>query len=124
MPKSSVVPLPESGPERRRSDRADVLVRVDYQTVDEIFSDFARNINEGGMFVETDRPAPVGTSVSLQFRIPGSDEPVVSRGRVVRVSGAGEGAAGMGIEFDALDARSRTLINDLVRSLRSAPGRR
>ena len=129
MPKSSIVPLPESGEtesvERRRSERADVLVRVDYQTVDEIFSDFARNINEGGMFVETDQPAAVGTQVSLQFRIPGSDQPVVSTGTVVRVSDdTSAGSPGMGIEFDQLDERSRRLINDLVRSLRSDPVRR
>ena len=125
MPKSSIVSLEKSQEvERRRSDRADLLVRVDYQTVDEIFSDFARNINEGGMFVETEHPPQVGTQVSLQFRIPGSDEPVVSTGRVVRISQGGQGAPGMGIEFDELDAHSRALINDLVRRLRSAPGRR
>jgi len=47
----------KSGSERRRSERVDLLVRVDYKTVDELFSEFARNINEGGMFVETDAPA-------------------------------------------------------------------
>jgi type IV pilus assembly protein PilZ len=129
MPKASVVPLPElddsPAADRRRSPRADLLVRVDYQTVDEIFSDFARNINEGGMFVETDRPAVVGSQVSLQFRIPGSDQPVVSTGRVVRVEGdRAEGPPGMGIKFDDLDDRSRGLINELVRNLRSRPGSR
>ena len=120
MPKAKVEPLaspePSEGPDRRKSPRADVLVRVDYQTVDELFSDFASNINEGGLFVETEKPPAVGTEVSLQFRIPGSEEPVVSSGRVVRTD-----RGGMGIEFDGLDADSRSRINELVRQLRSGP---
>ena len=105
--------------ERRRSARTDVVVRVDYQTVDEIFSEFARNINEGGVFVETDVPCEVGTAVSLQFKLPGSDEPIEVSGLVVRVAEAGGSEMpGMGIEFDDLGAQERELINRLVRQLR------
>lgn len=108
-----------AGVERRRSSRVDLLVRVDYKTVDELFSEFARNINEGGMFVETDTPPELGSSVALQFQIPGSDEPIQVMGRVVRVSrGERDEGPGMGIEFEDLDAQSRELINELVRNLR------
>jgi len=107
------------GVERRRWERTDLVVRVDYKTVDELFSEFARNINEGGLFVETDNPPSLGASVELQFQIPGSDEPIQVMGRVVRVCDAShrEGP-GMGIEFENLDSQSRDLINELVRQLR------
>jgi type IV pilus assembly protein PilZ len=106
--------------DRRRSERADVVVRVDYQSIDELFSEFARNINEGGLFVETDSPLPVDSKVSIQFKIPGSELPVSGSGRVVRVCEVnGPGPPGMGIEFDALDHDSRERINDLVRGMRS-----
>lgn len=123
MPKASVQRLPEPDADavvdRRRSRRAEVLVRVDYQTVDELFSDFARNVNEGGLFVETEAPLAIDTVVSVQFQIPGSDEPVRGSGRVVRtMAGGSEGVSGMGIEFDDLDDESRRRINELVRSLR------
>ena len=65
-----------TGIDRRKTPRADVIVRVDYQTVDQLFSEFARNINEGGLFVETDTAPEVGTPVELQFKIPGSVEPI------------------------------------------------
>ena len=105
--------------ERRRSERADYVVRVDYKTVDELFSEFARNINEGGLFVETDTPPDVGCLVALEFKIPGSDEPIQVMGRVVRTSeGDREEIPGMGIEFENLDGQSRELINGLVRNLR------
>ena len=34
------------GIERRRFDRTDLLVRIEYSTIDEIFSEFTRDINE------------------------------------------------------------------------------
>ena len=106
--------------ERRRSERTDLVVRVDYQTVDELFSDFARDINEGGIFVESDAPHELGTTVDLQFKLPGSSEPVLVKGTVVRVTPARDGAApGMGVEFEELDTSTRRRINDLVRTLRA-----
>jgi len=108
--------------DRRRWDRVDMVVRVDYKTVDELFSEFARNINEGGVFVETDAPSELGSSVAMQFQIPGSQEPIQVMGRVVRVSeGNLQDPPGMGIEFEDLDDQSRDLINGLVRNLRVGP---
>jgi len=105
--------------ERRRSERTDYVVRVDYKTVDELFSEFARNINEGGLFVETEQPPAVGSMVALEFQIPGGSEPIQVMGRVIRTSeGERDEPLGMGIEFENLDGQSRDLINDLVRNLR------
>jgi type IV pilus assembly protein PilZ len=111
--------LADEAVERRRSERTDYVVQVDYKTVDELFSEFARNINEGGLFVETETPPAVGSRVALQFRIPGSSEPIQVMGRVVRTSeGVRDEPLGMGIEFENLDGQSRDLINELVRNLR------
>jgi len=105
------------GYERRKSERAPVVVRVDYATVDRFFSDFTRDINEGGMFVETREPLPPGTEVGLQFRLPGSEAPLDLRGTVVHVRETP--SRGMGIEFGALDAEARATINAVVRKLRT-----
>ncbi len=123
MPKATVQaatnPALEEGLERRKSARANLVVRVDYQTVDELFSEFARNINEGGLFVETETPQALGTEVSLQFQLPGSAEPLEVAGRVVRHAEVSAGEPpGMGIEFDDLGGQERELINELVRQLR------
>jgi uncharacterized protein (TIGR02266 family) len=94
---------------------------VDYSAVDAFFSEFTTNINEGGMFVGTDQPHPVDTTVTLRFRLPGSEEPCEVTGRVVWVREVPdeEGPRGMGIEFEALDGTTRARINDLVRELRT-----
>ena len=111
---------PDEWNERRKSDRVDLLVRVTYQSVDELFSEFARNINEGGVFIETDSPMDVGSTVALEFNLPGSEEAVQTIGRVVRVSmGDGGSTPGMGIEFDELTEDDRQRINALVRGLRA-----
>jgi uncharacterized protein (TIGR02266 family) len=114
-----LAPSIQTDVERRRSGRAPLVVRVNYSTVDELFSEFTRNVNEGGLFIETDNPPPVETRVAVQFQLPGGEEPVRARGRVawVRPQGPGE-PAGMGVEFDGLDAAARDTINDLVRRLR------
>jgi type IV pilus assembly protein PilZ len=114
------------GIERRSSPRADIVIRVNYQTVDSLFSEFARNINDGGIFVETDNPQPIGTSVELEFKLPGADRPIEVIGNVVRSIDADQatpdGIAGMGIEFENLDSDVRQQINEIIQRLRSSSG--
>jgi uncharacterized protein (TIGR02266 family) len=111
----------ETSIERRRSPRSPLVVRVSYSTVDALFSEFTRNINEGGLFIETETPPPPDTRVALQFQLPGSDEPIQARGRVtwVRPRTADE-PPGMGVEFEHLSSEAHRRIDGLVRRLRSS----
>jgi uncharacterized protein (TIGR02266 family) len=72
--------------DRRRSTREDLKIPVDYSAVDAFFSEFTTNVNEGGMFIATETPSPLGTDVRLEFRLPGLDHPVNVSGRVAWVS--------------------------------------
>ncbi len=106
--------------ERRRSDRTELTVRVDYSTVDELFSEFTRDVNEGGLFLETDEIRPAGTLVSMQFNLPGGAEAIQTQGRVVHTTQGDSGSPrGMGIEFEELGERERAQIDELIRSLRA-----
>ncbi len=111
------------GIERRASPRADFVVRVNYQAVDSLFSEFARNINDGGIFVETDTPQPIGTSVELEFKLPGADQPIEVVGNVVRSVSAdqveSDGVVGMAIELENLCSDVRQQINEIIQKLRS-----
>jgi uncharacterized protein (TIGR02266 family) len=112
----------EDEAERRRFGRSDMLVRVEYSTVDEIFSEFTRDINEGGLFIETEKPRPTGTEVAMRFNLPGNNAPLQTIGRVVWVRSASDRVtAGMGIEFDELSGEDRDRINNMIRSLRNGP---
>lgn len=108
-------------PDRRRTARARLTVRIDYATVDEMFSEFTRDINAGGLFVETDKPHAPGTEVTMQFRLPGRPDTLQTVGRVVRVTPAALGnPGGMGIEFDELTPDDRIKIDEIVRALRAS----
>ena len=113
-------PKPPVG-DRRKSPRTPAVIPVDYSTVDDFFSEFTTNINEGGMFVGTESLHTLGTEVTLQFRLPGDSAPCSVSGRVVwvRETADGEGPRGMGVEFETLDDETRSHINELVRELRT-----
>jgi type IV pilus assembly protein PilZ len=105
--------------ERRLSERAPVTVRVDYSTVDAMFSEFTRNINEGGLFIESETPLTLDEQVHLQFRLPGIEDPFKLSGRVAWVREGGvDGPPGMGVEFESLDEEARQRIDELVQGLR------
>ena len=106
--------------ERRRSPRSPLEVRVDYTTVDAFFSEFTRDINAGGIFIETENPPALESTVCLRFQLPGSPEAIKVGGRVVRVTdGDAAEPPGMAIEFENLDAVARRRIDEIVRTLRS-----
>jgi uncharacterized protein (TIGR02266 family) len=107
--------------ERRRSARTPIVVRIEYATVDALFSDFTSNINEGGVFIETDAPAPLESVVHLRFRLPGTRDTLRVSGRVAWIDADANGKPiGMGIEFDSLTEADRARINALVQRLRTS----
>ncbi len=115
-------PLADS--ERRGALRAELMVQIDYSTIDEMFSEFTRDINEGGLFIETGSPRPVGTEVALYFNLPGEGGGIETTGRVVRTTeGDTESPPGMGVEFDELTGSDRAKIDRLVRALRTGAHR-
>ena len=80
----------EAQVERRHSPRSPLVVRVAYSTIDALFSEFTRNVNEGGLFIETDNPPPTDTRVALQFKLPGTDAQIQASGRVAWIQPSGE----------------------------------
>ena len=106
--------------ERRRSPRKSAQVQVQYESVDELFSEFTHDINEGGVFVATERPLDPDEPIELVFQLPGGDHSICVVGRVVRVQPKeADGVAGMAIAFDPLDAAARAAVDRLVRNLRN-----
>lgn len=105
---------------RRKADRAPLVVRVEYSTVDEFFSEFTRDVNEGGLFIETAQPLSQGSEVTMRFNLPGGDGVIETQGSVVRISPGDENnPPGMGVEFERLTDVQRSVINQLVRTLRA-----
>ena len=106
--------------ERRYTERTQLVIRVEYSTVDEFFSDFTRDINQGGLFIETSRPLSLGSEVMMRFNLPGQQEAIETVGHVVRISQGGRfEPPGMGLEFEQLRGVDRVRIDALVRTLKA-----
>ena len=110
---------PQADRDRRRAERASLVVRVEYSTIGEFFFEFSRDINQGGLFIETARPLPLDSELTLRFNLPGGDSTIETVGRVVRTSAGDDGdPPGMGLEFDQLRDEDRIRIDQLVQNLR------
>lgn len=94
----------------RRFRRSTVRIRVDYRTPVGARSDTATTLGIGGLFISTLDPLPVGTIVSLRFRLSGGSHHEM-HGRVVWCHGSdepgGRRTCGMGVEFDRDGATAR-----------------
>ena len=122
---SVILEGPDSEPthierERRKAERIQLVVRVEYSTIDDFFSEFSRDINRGGLFIETSRPLSLGSEVMMRFNLPGGDDVIETVAHVVRVShGDAQEPPGMGLEFEKLRNDDRARIDQLVRMLRA-----
>ncbi len=109
------------GSDRRRDSRVGLKVPVDYSSVDDFFSEFSANINEGGIFVQMEKPPELDTEVHLQFRLPGADQPILVNGRVAWTRSGEDGeSAGFGVEFQELTPAIREQVTRVVRNLRAS----
>jgi uncharacterized protein (TIGR02266 family) len=107
----------------RRHNRIEVDVGVDCAHQEAMVRGFARNISEGGVFLETDEAIDAGSPLTLSFTLPGQQAPLVVTGKVVRRIELGrESRFGLGVQFTGLNTASRERILDFLvnRSLQPA----
>jgi uncharacterized protein (TIGR02266 family) len=96
--------------ERPKDDRDDRATRLDVSLMVSVDSDsnfyvgFTENLSDGGVFVATHAPRPIGCSVNLAVALP-NQMPIHAKGTVAWVreySEANDAAPGMGIRFDQI----------------------
>src|SRR5438128_7785519 len=103
----------------RKSPRAPIRLRVDYERMNSFFADYTANISKGGTFIKTERPLPIGTRCSFSFSLPALSEPLQLEGEVTWIlspddAQARNEEAGMGIRFLFKDAPARAEFERLV----------
>jgi type IV pilus assembly protein PilZ len=111
----------EKAKKPRLSDRLQHELLVAYRTVDGFITDWAVNISQGGIFINTRNPLPVGTTVRLIISLPDTSFPFDLTGRVTRVSefaNPDNQVPGMGVEFVDVDRDKRARIERFVDRLR------
>jgi molecular chaperone DnaK len=95
-----------------------LLVKLKYSGVDEFAERYATNLSDGGMFIRSREPKPVGTEIKFRVEI-ASGERVLQGTAVVRwIRGPDDpsGSPGMGVQFGTLDESSRALVDRMLAS--------
>lgn len=99
---------------RRKHPRRELALLVQYRfnSLEDFLAEYATNLSPGGMFIQTDQPSAVGTTLHLQFSLKDGSRLIDGLVRVARVVTVGtrEQPAGMGVEFVDLDPELRALI--------------
>ncbi len=104
--------------ERRRFKRKEALICVDYENAEQFLRDYAINISLGGIFLQTDSPLPVGTTLKLFFSIPELDDLIETTGEVVWVKKSENGnKGGMGIRFNDLTDEAKEKLERVLNLL-------
>ncbi len=92
-------------------------VYLEFEKFSGFITEYSENISEGGMFIKSDEPKPVGSVVSFEFRLADNFRLIQGLGEVVWVratSGGPEEPAGMGVRFHEIEQQSRQLIRTMV----------
>lgn len=112
-----------AGADRRIHKRIPVSIEVDYRADDTFLFAYITDISAMGIFVKTEQPEPVGTRLTLSFRLPQSmgGENIELDGEVIWINPPraeeDEGRnPGMGIQFTGLTPSQREDVLKLVRT--------
>ncbi len=98
--------------ERRQHDR--VPINQEFDAIEEYIAEYVSSISQGGVFIRSKNPLPMGTRVTLKFSVIVDDvETVEGEGEVVRVEKDPE-EMGMGVAFTRLSAESKELIDRIM----------
>src|SRR5574341_635365 len=106
---------------KRKAARLHHELPVAYRSVGSFLTDWATNISQGGLFINTRRPLPVGTQVKIIIQLPSAEFPFEIVGRVTRVTEFDNHAnmvPGMAVEFTDIDTAKREKIEAFVAKLR------
>ena len=106
-------------PDKRLEKRLPTQLDVRYQSLEGFISDYSMNISQGGLFISTRNPLPLGTRIALKVGIPDAEVPMNIEGEVVWVSEYDKKSKsnlipGMGIQFRNLDDREKKRIEDFI----------
>ena len=106
---------------KRQAARLHHQIPVAYRSVGTFLSDWATNISQGGLFINTRKPLPIGTGVRVLIQLPGEHEPVTLEGQVTRVAAydnAHNEVPGMAVQFTGVDDGRREQLEQFVQRLR------
>ncbi len=106
---------PASDSERRILKRVPAELKVEYKYDSTVSQGLTGDISEGGIFLQSDKPAMVGSKIYLRLQVKNGTPPIKIIGNVRRTVEPGEtGKPGMGIKFDIIYADDVTQMKNFI----------
>jgi len=96
-------------PEKRRHERFDCLVAVDYDVSNSTYQSFLRDISLGGAYLESEQPVLPGSRLTLSLSAPGVARACKVQGKVIRCD-----PKGIGVSFENLSLKQKEIIQSLA----------
>jgi uncharacterized protein (TIGR02266 family) len=95
---------------RRSSPRVVLGIPIQYRFGNTIAAALTLNLSHGGIAIRTTSPLDGGAKIKVRFRMPGSKRDIDAEGRIAWT----DRRVGMGVQFEAVDPASQTLIDNFV----------
>ncbi|MBN2804941.1 MAG: PilZ domain-containing protein [Deltaproteobacteria bacterium] len=108
----------QAGIDRRREERHNIHVNVNYSCGDTYLYSKSDNISEMGIFLVSDTPLAAGTMINLSFNNPQGGSPVDVTGEVVWIDpGNSDSPGGMGVRFNNPTEETKAKIRTFIRTM-------
>jgi uncharacterized protein (TIGR02266 family) len=111
------------GTEKRESERKALRLELNYRDANggNFLYEHSRNISDGGIFIETSHPLPVGAPIVIRFAPPKGGATIEMEGTIAWVNPLRDGDdnpnPGMGIRWNGLTAKQRKVVEGIVRAI-------
>lgn len=107
-------------PDNRKTKRSPVTLRIKFKSanLEQFIERYAVDVSQGGIFIRTKEPLPVGTTMRFEFQLRDESPLITGEGTVVWIrehnaSQAGV-APGMGVRFDRLTESSQSVLDEIL----------
>ena len=106
--------------DNRKNQRSPVTLRIKFKsaTLEQFIERYAVDVSQGGIFIRTKEPLPVGTTMRFEFQLRDESPLITGEGTVVWIREQNAGvtgvAPGMGVRFDRLNESSQGVLDEIL----------
>lgn len=106
----------DSGPDQRQFPRSPMMLKVEYSSTNDFFTDYTENISGGGVFIATTSKFDLGQEIDFAISFPGLLDPIQVKGEIKwrRTEADEEGPIGIGVQFIMDRSPSREALANLL----------
>ena len=99
--------------ERRKHNRKDFFMTVDYIVEDQYFQDFIQDMSNSGVFIKTSQTFSEGQMILMTFMSPDNQQPFKINGEIVRVM-----PNGIGVKFKTESQVQESVLKSYVNMIK------